>query len=280
MDNKEILKRAKEYEKYTTELPNLRNEYNFLIDDLENKKRDAELADIMKQNATKELADKQDEFNTQKTLFERYKLEQENFISNNIKKEQSRLSDLIEEEKLQIKELNKLSEIYNKDKVEFTIYQKTELDKINKEKDIINTQKADILTENGSLSSKKKELEAYRIEVNTIKANNEKTIKLVEESEQKYLKIEKDIKKQSEMLSAKTTVIERQEKDIDSKIKELEEREDIISKKEVVLNKKEEEIKYEEAELKDKDYNLSIKEADLAAEDRRLILAFKQLKNG
>lgn len=278
--DKELLKLAKDYEKYTTELPNLRNEYNFLVDDLENKKRDADLADIRKQNATKELSDKQIEFDNKKELFERYKLEQEEIISKKLKQEQTKLSKLIDEEKLQIKELNKLLEIYNNDKVEFETYKQWELDKINKEKDIINIQKADILAENGLLSLKQEQLASQKIEVDIIKANNEKSIKLVEESEKKYAKIEKDIKTQSEMLSAKTSVIERQEKEIDNKTKELNDREDIISKKEVVLSKKEEEIKYKEAELKDKDYNLSIKEADLAAEDRRLILAFKQLKNG
>ncbi len=160
--DKELLKLAKDYEKYTTELPNLRNEYNFLVDDLENKKRESELAQVRKVNAIKELSDKQIEFDTQKELFERYKLEQEEIISKKLKQEQTKISKLIEDEKVQIKELNKLLETYNKDKVEFESYKQIELDKINIEKDMIITQKADILTENGLLSSKKKELEAQK----------------------------------------------------------------------------------------------------------------------
>lgn len=223
-----------------------------------------------------ELATKQELFDKEREDFDRWKKEQEEIISIKLKKEQKDITVLIESEKVQTKEINKLMEIYNKDKVEFENYKKLENDKILTEKDKILTENIRIDERIQFLSSYEIELKTLKSQADTLSADTEKNIKLTQENEKKQVKINKDIKTELDKLSAVRTVIEKSEKEViirENKMSDIEEKR---ASKEKELLDREKNIKDRESYLNDKEYNLDIKEADLIMEEKRLVLWSKQ----
>lgn len=277
--DKDILKLAKEYEKYNSELPSLRSEYNFLIEDIDRKKSDISIIEKRKKELSENIQIESIKLDEDRIEFERYKEKQENIIKDKFIKWNKELSNLINEEKKEQQILIELRKQYDKDKTEFENYKKQELDKINSEKSIILEEKESILSKTQFLLDKEIELKTLKNEVEQIVATKEKTIELVQENQKKYEYIKEWIKKDTELFLVQKSMIDRKENEVNIKenevnikIKDLWDREkDIISKETIIKDKLQ--------QIEEKEYVLKIKEADLVNEEKRLILIAKQQKN-
>jgi len=131
--DKELLKLYTEYEKYNKELPNLRNEYNFLIEDIDkkNKEKDGIEKSI---SSNKDVISKEIiELSKKREEFEFYKQGIENKLNIELKQKEQEINKLINQEIKEKKELEDKINEHNNLLVSFNKQKEQENERINKE---------------------------------------------------------------------------------------------------------------------------------------------------
>jgi len=277
--DKELLALAEEYSKYNKELPSLRSEYNFLIEDIDRKKLVLEAVSKQHQSKLAELQTEEDRLASLKRDVDIYVSEKEEYIKNKLKKQEDSLLVVIEQSKIAIskqdaskKELDKKSIEIN----EFAATEKTRLDAKEKE---LNKKSAELEIKEKEQQTKEQELSQFVSSINEKKNALELLEQTLPTREQKIIKQSEIIKQEMTVYLDLKDKVTKDKKEVDVKLAKIAEAELKLADANAVLQIREAWLLHKEKIIEEKQYKLEVKEADLVNEENRLILFAKKVKN-
>ena len=277
--DKELLALAEEYSKYNKELPSLRSEYNFLIEDIDRKKLVLEALSKQHQSKLAELQTEQNKIASLKRDADIYVSEKEEYIKNKLKKQEDSLLVVIEQSKIAIskqdestKELDKKSREIN----EFVAKEKTRLEAKEAE---LNNKVYELDVKEKELQTKYKELCQFVSSINEKKNALELLEHTLPTREQKLIKQSEVIKQEMAVYLDLKDKVAKDKKEVDAKLEKVAEAELKLADGNAALQIREDWLLHKEKIIQEKQYKLEVKEADLVNEENRLILFAKKVKN-
>lgn len=277
--DKELLALAEEYSKYNKELPSLRSEYNFLIEDIDRKK--VMLEAVGKQHKAKlaELQIEEDKMTSLKRDADIYVSEKEEYIKNKLKKQEDSLLVVIEQSKIAINKQEASKKELDKKSIEINEF-------IAKEKTRLEAKESELNKKSTELDIKEKEQKTKEQELSQfVSLINEKknALELLEHTlptrEQKLIKQSEVIKQEMAVYLDLKDKVAKDKKEVDAKLEKVAEAELKLADGNAALQIREDWLLHKEKIIQENQYKLEVKEADLVNEENRLILFAKKVKN-
>lgn len=223
--DKELLALAEEYSKYNRELPSLRNEYNFLVEDIDKKK--AMIVAVEKQHKAK-LEELQSEVNKMAAIKREtdiYVADKEEYIKNKLKKQEDSLLVVIEQSKIAVKEQDASKKELDKKSIEineFAAKEKTRLDAKEKE---LNKKSTELDVKEKEQQSKEQELSQLVSSINEKKNALELLEQTLPTREQKLIKQSEIIKQEMTVYLDLKDKVTKDKKEVDAKLAKIAEAE-------------------------------------------------------
>jgi len=277
--DKELLALAEEYSKYNKELPSLRSEYNFLIEDIDRKKLMLEAVGKQHQSKLAELQTEQNKIASLKRDADIYVSEKEEYIKNKLKKQEDSLLLVIEQSKIAISKQDASKKELDKKSIEINEF-------VAKEKTRLEAKEAELNTKSYELDVKEKEQQSKEQELSQLVSSINEKKNALELLEQTLPTREKKLIKQSEIIKQEMTVyldlkdkVTKDKKEVDAKLAKIAEAELKLADDNAALQIREDWLLHREKIIQEKQYKLEVKEADLVNEENRLILFAKKVKN-
>lgn len=277
--DKELLALAEEYSKYNKELPSLRSEYNFLIEDIDRKKLMLEAVGKQHQSKLAELQIEEDKMTSLKRDADIYVSEKEEYIKNKLKKQEDSLLVVIEQSKIAInkqeaskKELDKKSREIN----EFVAKEKTRLEAKEAE---LNNKSYELDVKEKERQTKDRELCQFISLINEKKNALELLERTLPTREEKLIKQSEVIKQEMTAYLDLKDKVTKDKKEVDAKLAKIAEAELKLANDNAALKIREDWLLHKEKIIQENQYKLEVKEADLVNEENRLILFAKKVKN-
>lgn len=277
--DKELLALAEEYSKYNKELPSLRSEYNFLIEDIDRKKLMLEAVGKQHQSKLAELQTEQNKIASLKRDADIYVSEKEEYIKNKLKKQEDSLLLVIEQSKIAISKQDASKKELDKKSIEINEF-------VAKEKTRLEAKEAELNTKSYELDVKEKEQQTKESELSQFVSSINQKKNALELLEHTLPTREKKLIKQSEVIKQEMTVyldlkdkVTKDKKEVDTKLAKIAEAELKLADDNAALQIREDCLLHKEKIIQEKQYKLEVKEADLVNEENRLILFAKKVKN-
>lgn len=277
--DKELLALAEEYSKYNKELPSLRSEYNFLIEDIDRKKLMLEAVGKQHQSKLAELQTEQNKIASLKRDADIYVSEKEEYIKNKLKKQEDSLLLVIEQSKIAISKQDASKKELDKKSIEINEF-------VAKEKTRLEAKEAELNTKSYELDVKEKEQQTKESELSQFVSSINEKKNALELLEHTLPTREKKLINQSEVIKQEMTVyldlkdkVTKDKKEVDAKLAKIAEAELKLANDNAALKIREDWLLHKEKIIQENQYKLEVKEADLVNEENRLILFAKKVKN-
>lgn len=277
--DKELLALAEEYSKYNKELPSLRSEYNFLIEDIDRKKLMLEAVGKQHQSKLAELQTEQNKIASLKRDADIYVSEKEEYIKNKLKKQEDSLLLVIEQSKIAISKQDASKKELDKKSIEINEF-------VAKEKTRLEAKEAELNTKSYELDVKEKEQQTKESELSQFVSSINEKKNALELLEHTLPTREKKLINQSEVIKQEMTVyldlkdkVTKDKKEVDAKLAKIAEAELKLANDNAALKIREDWLVHREKIIQENQYKLEVKEADLVNEENRLILFAKKVKN-
>lgn len=277
--DKELLALAEEYSKYNKELPSLRSEYNFLIEDIDRKKLMLEAVGKQHQSKLAELQTEQNKIASLKRDADIYVSEKEEYIKNKLKKQEDSLLVVIEQSKIAISKQDASKKELDKKSIEINEF-------VAKEKTRLEAKEAELNTKSYELDVKEKEQQTKESELSQFVSSINEKKNALELLEHTLPTREKKLINQSEVIKQEMTVyldlkdkVTKDKKEVDAKLAKIAEAELKLANDNAALKIREDWLLHKEKIIQENQYKLEVKEADLVNEENRLILFAKKVKN-
>lgn len=223
--DKELLALAEEYSKYNKELPSLRSEYNFLIEDIDRKKLVLEAVSKQHQSKLAELQTEEDRLASLKRDVDIYVSEKEEYIKNKLKKQEDSLLVVIEQSKIAISKQDASKKELDKKSIEINEFVATE-------KTRLEAKEAELNTKSYELDVKEKEQQTKESELSQFVSSINQKKNALELLEHTLPTREKKLIKQSEVIKQEMTVyldlkdkVTKDKKEVDAKLAKIAEAE-------------------------------------------------------
>ena len=277
--DKELLALAEEYSKYNKELPSLRSEYNFLIEDIDRKKLMLEAVGKQHQSKLAELQTEQNKIASLKRDADIYVSEKEEYIKNKLKKQEDSLLLVIEQSKIAISKQDASKKELDKKSIEINEF-------VAKEKTRLEAKEAELNTKSYELDVKEKEQQTKESELSQFVSSINEKKNALELLERTLPTREEKLINQSEVIKQEMTVyldlkdkVTKDKKEVDAKLAKIAEAELKLANDNAALKIREDWLLHKEKIIQENQYKLEVKEADLVNEENRLILFAKKVKN-
>lgn len=223
--DKELLALAEEYSKYNKELPSLRSEYNFLIEDIDRKKLMLEAVGKQHQSKLAELQTEQNKIASLKRDADIYVSEKEEYIKNKLKKQEDSLLLVIEQSKIAISKQDASKKELDKKSIEINEF-------VAKEKTRLEAKEAELNTKSYELDVKEKEQQTKESELSQFVSSINEKKNALELLERTLPTREEKLINQSEVIKQEMTVyldlkdkVTKDKKEVDAKLAKIAEAE-------------------------------------------------------